>query len=721
MPPSPPADPPSGAHAEEASGGDAPFERLSSVSSVSDVTSLAGDSFGASGSQAETVKPASVAPPAPIGAAALVGVVLSDRYHVLSLLGEGGMGAVYLAEHTHMHKRMAIKVLHPEMTHLPEVVARFEREAMAAAHIEHPNVAAATDFGKLPDGSFFLALEYIEGENLREMLARGRLSLARTLSIVRQIVTALVRAHGLGIVHRDLKPENVMLVERDGERDFVKVLDFGIAKVPVGELTRGSSSKSPGAPVLTQAGMVYGTPEYMAPEQALGQEIDARVDLYSLGIMAYEMLCGARPFDDESKVRLLGKHVTAPVPPMSEMGGAEVPPEVAAVVLRLLAKEASDRTPDAKTLLEQLDGLTTLLVASGRLEGKLPTILGGAPLSSSLGAGAPSSTLGAGTPPSGFLGAGAPVDAISHPSAISPALPLGLRPQLNRRVLAGVAVGALLLGGLVFSLTRPRPAEVDANATQSSANANANASAIAVASASDDAALGKLELDLLTPDADVEPAITDAKLREGLAAMEAGDTARGVALLGPRSGDADCPPQVHRALMTALKESDPRRALVELNRLVKRSPRARSGVDVLVVARDLALGEAAADEAFTALRSELGANGIDVLYELAYGAYAHQYPKARERARATLTDPAVRGRADDALAVALDLRAASGCEWKPLLDRAAKVGDRRSLTQLQAVAARRRPRRDPLACLRADGSLDKAIAAIQARVRAAPK
>ena len=701
MPPSPPADPPSGAHVEEALGADAPGEPpFEPFSSAPDVSSLSSDPFEGSGSQAETVKPASVAPPAPpapIGAEALVGVVLSDRYRVLSLLGEGGMGAVYLAEHTHMHKRMAIKVLHPEMVHLPEVVARFEREAMAAAHIEHPNVAAATDFGKLPDGSFFLALEYIEGENLREVLARGRLTLARTLTIVRQIAAALMRAHGLGIVHRDLKPENIMLVERGGERDFVKVLDFGIAKVPVGELTRDSSSRSPGAPVLTKAGMVYGTPEYMAPEQALGQEIDARVDLYSLGVMAYEMLCGARPFDDESKVRLLGKHVTAPVPTMSEMGGADVPPEVAAVVLRLLAKEAADRTPDAKTLLEELDGLTMLLVASGRLEAKLPTLLGGAA-------------------PTGFLGAGAPVAAIAHPSAISPAspvsplsplspaLPFGLRLG-DRRVLLGLGLGAAVLVGLALVVARPGAPAIDAGPT---------------AAEPADAAIAKLELDLAA-DADVEAPITDPKLREGLAAMEAGDTARGVALLGPRSGDADCPPQVHRALMTALKEPDPKRALVELDRLVKKSPRARSGVDVLVVARDLALGDAAADEAFTVLRGGLGSNGIDVLYELAYGAYANQYPKARERARATLTDPAVRARADDSLAVALDLRGSSGCEWKPLLDRAAKVGDRRSLTQLQAVAARRRPRRDPLACLRADGSLDRAIAAIQARSRTAPK
>src|SRR5215831_6134561 len=192
--------------------------------------------------------------PAKTGAASLVGRVLSERYRIESVLGEGGMGAVYLAEHVLMRKRLAVKVLHPEMTRMPEMVARFEREAMAAAHIEHPNVAAATDFGKLEDGAFFLVLEYVEGTSLRDLIAEGPIGTERALHIAYQMASALARAHSLGIVHRDLKPENVMLVEREGDPNFVKVLDFGIAKVPVGEL----SSERPGSPdggqVLTQLG-----------------------------------------------------------------------------------------------------------------------------------------------------------------------------------------------------------------------------------------------------------------------------------------------------------------------------------------------------------------------------------------------------------------------------------------------------------------------------------
>jgi serine/threonine-protein kinase len=162
----------------------------------------------------------------------LVGRTLVGRYKVDRLLGTGGMGAVYRAEHAQLRKAVAIKVLHREMTYLPEVVARFEREAVAAARIEHPNVAAATDFGRLDDGAFYLVLEYVEGRSLSKLIhERKALSTELALRITRQIADALAAAHAAGIVHRDLKPDNVMLVEKDGNPYWVKVLDFGIAKI----------------------------------------------------------------------------------------------------------------------------------------------------------------------------------------------------------------------------------------------------------------------------------------------------------------------------------------------------------------------------------------------------------------------------------------------------------------------------------------------------------
>src|SRR5262245_6503097 len=248
----------------------------------------------------------------------LVGKVLADRYRIDALLGEGGMGKVYAGEHVLMRKKLAIKILHRELTKVPEVVKRFEREAMAAANIEHANVAAATDFGKLPDGSVYLVLEFVQGKNLRDEIAAGPFTEARALHVARQIASALGRAHALNIVHRDLKPENVMLVERGGDTDFVKVLDFGIAKVPIGEVDPTYDGEDSGPTPITKAGMVFGTPEYMAPEQALGQAVDGRADLYALGVILFEMLAGIRPFSSKSQVGILGQQLSKPPPKFSE-------------------------------------------------------------------------------------------------------------------------------------------------------------------------------------------------------------------------------------------------------------------------------------------------------------------------------------------------------------------------------------------------------------------
>ena len=185
------------------------------------------------------------------------GEIISDRYRIVDQLGEGGMGAVYRAEHVHMRKMVALKVLLSEVARHPEVVARFEREAVAAGSISHPNVVTATDFGRLEDGSFFLVMEYVPGRSLRSELAKGRLEPFRALHVVRGILGAIEAAHAKSIVHRDLKPENVMLVDREGDPDFVKVLDFGIAKID--EIAAATTTEQ--KPGLTRMGTVMGTPE----------------------------------------------------------------------------------------------------------------------------------------------------------------------------------------------------------------------------------------------------------------------------------------------------------------------------------------------------------------------------------------------------------------------------------------------------------------------------
>ena len=301
-----------------------------------------------------------------------VGTVLAERYRIDSLLGEGGMGRVYAAEHVLMRKRLAVKVLHRELTTVPEVVARFEREAMAAANIDHPNVAAATDFGKLVDGAVFLVLEYVQGRNLRDEIAAGPLPLERALHIGRQIASALASAHALDIVHRDLKPENVMLVEKAADPDFVKVLDFGIAKVPIGETQDGSSGKP-----ITKVGMVFGTPEYMAPEQALGQAVDGRADLYALGVILYEMLAGIRPFSSKSQVGILGQQLSKPPPRFAERApGIAIPPQVEQLTLKLLAKEAGDRFQSAEETVAGFDAMLGGPPARGQ---RMFTLAGGSP------------------------------------------------------------------------------------------------------------------------------------------------------------------------------------------------------------------------------------------------------------------------------------------------------------------------------------------------------
>ena len=278
----------------------------------------------------------------------LEGQIIAERYRVQKLLGEGGMGAVYRAEHIHMRKIVALKVLHAEMTTVDEVVKRFEREAVAAGRIEHPNVAAATDFGRLDDGSFFLVLEYAAGKDLRELVSAGALTPSRCVHIARQVAGALGAAHALTIVHRDLKPDNVMLIERDGDPDFVKVLDFGIAKVTLGDLKD--------QPALTRLGAVFGTPDYMSPEQALGQPVDHRSDLYALGILMFEMLTGHTPFEADDPTMTLAQQITAPPPPLPE----SVPEPLAKLVQSLLAKDVEGRPQSAAEVEQALDATQTL-------------------------------------------------------------------------------------------------------------------------------------------------------------------------------------------------------------------------------------------------------------------------------------------------------------------------------------------------------------------------
>jgi serine/threonine-protein kinase len=277
-------------------------------------------------------------------AEALVGTIVDGRYRIVAHIASGGMGAVFRAEHVYMHSPLALKILRAELADSPDIAERFRREAQISASLDHPNIVRVNDFGRTPEGMLFLAMELLEGESLRARIDRERpLKLDDALPILIEIASALALAHARGIVHRDLKPENVFLQRRGSAGTTVKVLDFGIAKLLDG----------PGA-ALTQAGLVLGTPRYIAPEQATGSAIDARSDVYALGLLAWRMLSGRHPFDGKDTKALLLAQVSETIPPIRLEHAA-----LAGVIDRACRKNPSERFADGRALLDALEACST--------------------------------------------------------------------------------------------------------------------------------------------------------------------------------------------------------------------------------------------------------------------------------------------------------------------------------------------------------------------------
>ncbi len=276
------------------------------------------------------------------------GHMLEQRYRLGQMLGQGGMAAVYLAEDTKLGKAVAVKVLNPEYAVQPKVVQRFIQEARSITRVRHPNVIDVTDYGVTPDRSVFLVMELLHGEDLSATLDReGPLPWSRLAPIVLQICAALAVVHQGGVVHRDIKPSNCFRLRVAGNPDFIKVLDFGIAKVLAGPA-------APGAPQST-TGSLLGTPEYMAPELPRGLRPDARVDIYALGVLMYKMLTGTAPFTAEVYMAVLAKHMFDPVePPRQRAPERGIPEDVEAVIMRALAKERDDRFPSMAALAEAI-------------------------------------------------------------------------------------------------------------------------------------------------------------------------------------------------------------------------------------------------------------------------------------------------------------------------------------------------------------------------------
>jgi eukaryotic-like serine/threonine-protein kinase len=618
----------------------------------------------------------------------LIGRTLVGRYKVERLLGAGGMGAVYRAEHVHMRKAVAVKVLHREMTYLPEVVRRFEREAVAAARIEHPNVAAATDFGRLEDGAFYLVLEYVEGRSLSKLLReRQALPMELALRITRQVAEALSAAHAADIVHRDLKPDNVMLLEKDGNPFFVKVLDFGIAKIQTGDAKEQ----------LTQLGSVFGTPEYMAPEQASGTPVDARADLYTLGILLYEMLSGRTPFADDDLVVVLTRQMTMDPPPLSE----SIDPAVSELVMRMLHKDPDARIQTATEVVSAIDALlerslTPSPVSIGERLSRTQVEYGDTVLSManpSVGTAPARSTLvsqseaaaGAGDAKR-MLGGGLARIRSALPALRRP-IDIGGQPVPAWGLLAAfggvLVIGLIVIGGLVAargdSTTGARGAPPISTTEKSLPDDVRELTAGALKG--DRNAIAQLE-------ARPEAKRTAAEWRA---------LGRGYTLIGNR-----------KTSMTAYDKA------LDLDPPIARDKQLAS--DVRRAAEDLATS----DQALALAARHLGEIGTDLIYDVQTSLKGDPAKsKIASRAKEMLESPSIRVKASASLQVALDLASAKGCNGvKAVLPRAAESADQRSLARLRSFTNRGGcgflGMRDCYACLRRGDDLKRALAKAEA-------
>ena len=278
----------------------------------------------------------------------LLGKVIDGRYEILQCIGEGGMGVVYKARQTSIDRMVAIKMLSGTLARDRNWVQRFYNEAKACSRLHHPNTIRMFDFGQTRDGQLFMAMEFLDGQSLRQVIANhAPLDPQRVMRIVVQCCASLSEAHNFGIIHRDIKGDNVFLIDLPGSPDHVKLLDFGVAKLMQAE------------DFATQVGVVFGTPQYMSPEQGRGEPLKPPSDLYGVGILTYEMLTCAVPFSDPSPMTVLQMHMQSPVPPLPP----HIPGPVQALVMRALEKDPGRRFPTAAAMMEEAQSISAALAA----------------------------------------------------------------------------------------------------------------------------------------------------------------------------------------------------------------------------------------------------------------------------------------------------------------------------------------------------------------------
>ncbi len=590
-----------------------------------------------------------------------------DRYELVGALGQGAMGRVYRAKHRLMHREVAVKVLHAEVSSRPEVVGRFRQEARAGAMLDHPNICAALDFGELEGGSFFFVMEYLDGPDLATVIAReGLLAADRVVHLGRQIAAALGAAHAAGIIHRDLKPDNIVLMAHADGSEQVKILDFGIAKV--------TTPTPEGAVKLTAVGTICGTPAYMAPEQAVAGTVDARSDLYSLGVVLYEMATGVLPFERDDAWDILRMHMTeAPEPPRKVAPEANIPRALERVILRLLAKSPDDRYQAAAEVERALAGVWAedAVGATGRVlrvvREQVGQVAGGRQ-----------------------------------------------RWGPRWRVWAALGVGAVALIALVAALASGPGdrAEGAAGGRSRAPNATASVDAASGEEGPGEAALGELRAarEALGQRGDVRPALSL------LARSEFADASTALASVVGREPNN---PHVQRLLAEARAGSgDSLGALAAFQRAQDLDPRYRwdpaAALQALVVVGAPHPDAKALPLAERLLRSSK-ATGV-VRDGLARLARDSLNPHVRARAAALLRELHLLSELPEASRLLIELGAASDCEARrPLVVRLGQTRDARALTVLKAMQESRAGcgptgAEDCHACLR--GDLDRAIRAL---------
>ena len=376
------------------------------------------------------------------GAPDLVGREIAGRYRIDKKLGEGGMGAVYRGEQISLKRAVAVKLLRPELGTNQMILRRFNAEAEAVAKLNHPNIVNIYDFGQDRDGSLFIAMEYIDGRSLRDAIQQqAPFTPRRALEIAAQIAASLVDAHAHSIIHRDLKPDNVMLQDRGKQRDIVRVLDFGIAKLR--DDTRGTQA------AMTQAGDMLGTPQYMSPEQIRGEAIDGRVDIYSLGCMIYEMVTARMAYEAPTVMAMLSKHLLEQVvPPSQRRPDLGIPPAIDELVLRALAKDPAARPPTMEAFSELIAAVLQTLPADPNRSAGMPQGAALPPAPTPAGPGFASGPAVTPAPPGAFPPPiTAPPPIAPRPPIAPPFAPPSLAPPAKSRAPIIAVIGVLALGG----------------------------------------------------------------------------------------------------------------------------------------------------------------------------------------------------------------------------------------------------------------------------------